>query len=170
VKRIKDLLFLLLVVLITMSFSTERIQRRIILDEFYSEFLSLNLIHAMQSAKVLYHLSKEPSFSEELLKTELVRIEDNIHYGNTQISKMVVHASDENKAKVSKYLKNIDEHLAAVYVDIKTIRKDLKTNKNISPSLSDIYYQLKNAEYQDHKEIKRILKFKFYKEPVIVKQ
>ena len=83
---------------------------------------------------------------------------------------MVIHASKENKARVSKYLKNIDKHLAAVYVDIKAIRKDLKTGKNISPFLSDIYYQLKNAEYQDHKEIKRILKFNIYSEPVIVKQ
>ena len=39
---------------------------------------------------------------------------------------MVIHASKENKARVSKYLKNIDKHLAAVYVDIKAIRKDLK--------------------------------------------
>jgi hypothetical protein len=170
VKRIKNLLFLLVIITITMSFSTERIQQKIILDEFYSEFLSLNLIHAMQSAKVLYHLSKDPSFSKDLLETELDRINDNVNYGNTQISKMVLHASDKNKAKVSKYLKSIDEHLAAVYVDIKSIHKDLKSDKNISPYLSDIYYQLKNAEYQDHKEIKRILKFKIYKEPVIVKQ
>ena len=153
-----------------MSFGTERIQRRVILDEFYSEFLSLNLIHAMQSAKVLYHLSEKPSFSKELLETELNRIDDNVHYGNTQISKMVIHSSDKNKLKVSKYLRSIDRHLAAVYLDIKAIRDDLKTDKNISPYLSDIYYQLKNAEYQDHKEIKRILKFKVYSEPVIVKQ
>ena len=153
-----------------MSFSTERIQKRIVLDEFYSAFLSLNMIHAMQSAKVLYHLSKEPSFSREFLESELNRIEDNVQYSNAQISKMVIHASKENKARVSKYLKNIDKHLAAVYVDIKAIRKDLKTGKNISPFLSDIYYQLKNAEYQDHKEIKRILKFNIYSEPVIVKQ
>ncbi len=169
-KRIKNLLFLFLVVIVTMSFSTEQIQKKIILDEFYSEFLSLNLIHAMQSAKVLYHLSKQPSFSKELLESELDRIDDNIHYGNAQISKMVIHASEENKVKISKYLNSIDKHLAAAYIDIKTIRKDLQTDKNISPFLSDIYYQLKNAEYQDHKEIKQILKFKIYKEPVIVKQ
>ena len=72
--------------------------------------------------------------------------------------------------KVSKYLKRIDEHLASVYLDIKTIRKDLNEEKNISSSLSDIYYQLKKAEYQDHNEIKRILQFKTYNEPVIVKQ
>ena len=169
-KRIKNLLFLSLVIIITMSFSTEQIQRRIILDEFYSEFLSLNLIHAMQSAKVLYHLSKEPSFSKELLESELDRIEENVHYGNAQISRMVGHASDKNKAKVSKYLKSIDEHLAAVFIDIKTTRKDLEKDKNIAPYLSDIYYQLKNAEYNDHKEIKRILKFKVYTEPVVVQQ
>ncbi|MFZ0454786.1 MAG: hypothetical protein WCE54_02220 [Ignavibacteriaceae bacterium] len=169
-KRIKNLLFLLLVIIITMSFSTEQTQRRIILDEFYSEFLSLNLIHAMQSADVLYHLSKEPSFSKELLESELDRIDENVNYGNAQISKMVVHASDENKVKVSRYLKSIDRHLAAVYVDTKTIRKDLKTDKNVTPYLSDIYFQLKDAEYQDHKEIKRILKFKIYTEPVIVQQ
>ena len=152
-----------------MSFST-KIPHQVVLDEFYSEFLSLNLIHAMNSANVLYHLSKENSFSQDVLETELDRVEDNVHYGNTDISRMVEHASSKNKVKVSKYLKSIDEHLASVYLDIKTIRKDLNEEKNISSSLSDIYYQLKKAEYQDHNEIKRILQFKTYNEPVIVKQ
>ncbi len=152
-----------------MSFSS-KIPHQIILNDFYSEFLSLNLIHAMQSAKVLYHLSMESSFSKELLESELDRIENNVRFGNADISKMVEHASNENKIKISKYLKNIDQHLATVYVDIKTIRKDLKQKENISPFLSDIYYQLKKSEYQDHKEIKRILKFKTYNEPAIVKQ
>lgn len=151
-----------------MSFSSQPLQNQVIMDEFYSEFLSFNLIHAMQSAKVLYHLSKKPSFSKELLESELDRIETNVHYGNAQISNMVEHASKQKKAKVSKYLKNIDGHLASVFLDIKSIRKDLERNENIAPSLSDIYYQLKKAEYQDHKEIKRILKFKIYEEPVIV--
>ena len=164
----KKMLFLIFTVIITMSFSSQPLQKQVILDEFYSEFLSLNLIHAMQSANVLYHLSKEPSFSKELLESELDRLEANVHYGNAQISKMVEHASGTNKEKVSKYLDNIDEHLASVFLDIKTVRKDLSINKDIAPSLSDIYYQLKKAEYQDHKEIKRILKFKIYKEPVIV--
>lgn len=151
-----------------MSFSSKT-SHQIILDDFYSEFLSLNLIHAMQSAKILYHLSEEPAFSKELLNSELDRIENNVHYGNAQIGKMVVHVSNDNKIKISKDLKNIDEHLASVFLDIKKIREDLNKNENISPLLSDIYYQLKKAEYQDHKEIKQILKFKIINEPVIVK-
>lgn len=156
-------------IIITMSFSS-KIPHQAILDEFYSEFLSLNLIHAMKSANVLYHLTKENSFSKELLETELNRIENNVHYANTDIDKMVEHASNGNKLRISGYLKNIDEHLATVYLDIKAIRKDLSRRENISNSLSDIYYQLKKTEYQDHKEIKIILKFKTYNEPVIVKQ
>jgi hypothetical protein len=168
VKQIKNIILIFFTIILTMSFSS-KISHQIILDEFYSEFLSLNLIHAMKSANVLYHLSEENSFSKELLETELDRIENNVRFGNADISKMVEHASNENKVKISKYLKNIDEHLAAVYIDIKAIRNDLNRKKNISPSLSDIYYQLKKSEYQDHKEIKRILIFKTYNEPAIVK-
>ena len=164
----KTIIILIFAALVSMNFSTLPLKRHVILDEFFSEFLSLNLIHAMQSANILYHLSKEPAFSKDVLETELDRIDDNVHYANDQISRMVEHASDTNKVKVSKYLKNIDEHLASVFLDIKTIRKDLVKKEDIAPFLSDIYYQLKKAEYQDHKEIKRILKFKIYNEPVIV--
>jgi hypothetical protein len=135
------------------------------MDEFFFEFLSQNLIHAMQSAKILYHLSKVPVFSKEILGTELDRLENNVNYGNAQINKMVGHDSKAKKVNISKYIKNVDEHLALVFVDIKTIRKDLKRKKNISPLLSDIYYQFKNAKYNDHNEIKKILKYQIYKEP-----
>lgn len=140
------------------------------MDEFFFEFPSQNLMHAMQSAKVLYHLSKEPVFSKEILGTELDRLENNVNYENPQISKMVEHDSKAEKINISKYLKNIDKHLALVFVDIKTIRQDLKRKKNISPSLSDIYYQFKNAENNDHNEIKKILKYQIYKEPAIINQ
>ncbi|MCW8809628.1 MAG: hypothetical protein OQK64_01595, partial [Ignavibacteriaceae bacterium] len=58
--------------------------------------------------------------------------------------------------------------LSAVFIDIETIRTNLKKKEDISSYISDIYYQIKKAENEDHREIKRILNLKEFDEPVLV--
>ena len=129
-----------------------------VLAEYYSKLLSYNLTHIMDLTRSLYHLYKEPSFKKEYLEHELNRLDDEIKYTNTDIAIMIEHISKEDLERIQEYLDNIDKHLAQVYVDIKTLRDELNSNEqvNIPKVVSDIYYQIKNAENKDHLEIKKL--------------
>ena len=136
--------------------------------KYYSALLTLNLNHAKESSRIIYHLSKEPAFNKDLLENVLNKIEENIGYANTNIANITLNTDDSKKAGIENSLKSIDEHLAQVAIDIKSIRDNLRSDKNISRSLSDIYYQIHKAENVDHKEIRRILKLKADEEPLLI--
>jgi len=137
--------------------------------KYYSAYLTVNLNHAMGSSKILYHLSKEPTFDKDFLETELSRIQQDIDNANNNIANIIVNTVSDQKKSIDKYLDKIDEHLAQVSLDLDKIGKKLKEQKEFSPLISDIYYQVNKAENEDHKEISRILKLKVFDEPLLVK-
>jgi len=47
------------------------------LIKYYSAFLSLNLTHALDEARIIYHLSKEPSFRKDLMENEINKIKQS---------------------------------------------------------------------------------------------
>ena len=138
------------------------------LIKYYSTLLTLNLNHSSEAAKVIYYLSEEPSFNEDFLTDQLDKIQQNVEYANNNIASITINTIADQKKSIDKYLKNIDEHLSAALVDIESIRTHLKKKEEISSYISDIYYQIKKAENEDHREIKRILKLKDFDEPVLV--
>jgi len=138
------------------------------LIKYYSALLTLNLNHASEAAKVIYYLSEEPSFNEDFLTDQLDKIQTNVEYANNNIASITINTLNDQEKSVDKYLKNIDEHLSASLVDIESIRTHLKKKEEISSYISDIYYQIKKAENEDHREIKRILNLKDFDEPVLV--
>lgn len=137
--------------------------------KYYSAYLTLNLNRAKERAKIVYHFKDEPSFDKNQLEKDLGIIKEDIDDANANIANIVTNMLDENKKSVDKYLKNIDEHFAQVYIDLKLIPQKFDKQEDIAPLLSDIYYQINKAENEDHKEIKRILKLKALDEPVLVK-
>ena len=163
--KIYSVLFFLFFVL---GFSNQADPPDNTLLKYYSALLTLNLNHAMESCRVIYHLSKEPAFNKDLLEDVLNKIEQNIGYANTNIANITLNVDEGKKAGLQKSLKSIDEHLAQVAIDIKTIRNDLRNDKNVTHSLSDIYYQIQKTENEDHSEIRRILKLKVDEEPLLV--
>ena len=138
------------------------------LIKYYSTLLTLNLNHSSEAAKVIYYLSEEPSFNEDFLTDQLDKIQQNIEYANNNIASITINTLADQKKSIDKYLKNIDEHLSAALVDIESIRSHLRKKEEISSYISDIYYQIKKAENEDHREIKRILNLKDFDEPVLV--
>ena len=139
------------------------------LIKYYSALIGINLNHCQESSKIIYHLSKEPSFEKSILENELKNIEEFIGFTNTNISNLIINTTDDQHKQIDTELKNIDKHLAQAFVDIKSIRNDLNKQKDLAPSIADLYQQLNKAENEDHQEIKRILKLKDFDEPVLVK-
>ena len=136
--------------------------------KYYSALLTLNLNHAMESSRIIYHLSKESAFNKDLLEDVLNKIEQNVGYANTNIANITLNVDEVKKTAINNSLKNIDEHLAQVEVDIKAIHNNLKNDKSVTKNLSDIYFQIQKAENEDHHEIRRILKLKDDEEPLLV--
>ncbi len=136
--------------------------------KYYSALLTLNLNHTLDVSRIGYHLSKESEFNKELLEDILNKIEQNVDYSNSNIANISINV-DEGKVKgIQKSIKNIDEHLAQALLDVKTIRNDLKNKGNVTPLLSDIYYQIRKAESEDHQEIRKILELKSGEKPLLV--
>jgi hypothetical protein len=138
------------------------------LIKYYSALLTLNLNHSMESSKVIYYFSKEPSFDKNFLEGQLDGIQEHIGYANSDIANVVLNTLDDQKKQIDKYLKNIDEHLSQSLLDIKSIRTKLDKKEDVSPIISDMYYQISKAEREDHKEIISILKLKTFEEPLLV--
>jgi len=138
------------------------------LIRYYSALLTITLNQTLESSKVIYHFSKEPSFDKNFLEDQLDKIQKYIGYANNNIANIVINTMDEQKKNIDKYLINIDEHLSQASLDIQEIRNKLREEEDISPIISDIYYQISKAENEDHKEIKRILNLKEFDEPVLV--
>jgi Zn-dependent oligopeptidase len=138
------------------------------LVKYYSAYLTMNINRAMERAKILYHFSKEPAFDTRSLEKETGKIKQDIDDANDNIANIVLNTFDKDKKNINKYLDNIDKHFAQVNVDLKLIPQKIDKHEEIAPILSDIYYQLKKAEYTDHKEIKRILKLKSLDEPIYI--
>ncbi|MCW8812167.1 MAG: hypothetical protein OQK63_07385 [Ignavibacteriaceae bacterium] len=138
------------------------------LIKYYSTLLTLNLNHSSEAAKVIYSLSKEPVINKDFLEDQLDKIQQNVEYANNNIASITINTLTDQKKSIDQYLKNIDDHLSAVFIDIETIRTNLKKKEDISSYISDIYYQIKKAENEDHREIKRILNLKEFDEPVLV--
>lgn len=135
---------------------------------YYSAYLTVNLNHAKESSKILYHLSQEPAFDKDFLESEISNIQKDIDNANNNIANIIVNTAGDRKMKIDKYLDNIDEHIAQVSLDLDKINKKLKAQKDFSPLISDIYHQVNKAENEDHIEISRILKLKEFDEPVLV--
>ena len=138
------------------------------LIKYYSALLTLNLNHSSEAAKVIYYLSEEPSFNEAFLTDQLDKIQQNVEYANNNIASITINTLTDQKKMIDQYLKNIDDHLSAVLIDIETIRTHLKKKEEISSYISDIYYQIMKAENEDHGEIRKILNLKEFEEPVLV--
>jgi hypothetical protein len=138
------------------------------LIKYYSALLTINLNHSLGSSKVIYYLSKEPSFDKNFLEDQLDKIQQHIKFANNNIANIIFNTMDEQKKQIDVYLKNIDEHLSQALLNIQIIRKKLENKEDISPIISKIYYQLNKAENEDHQEIKRILKLKTLDEPLLV--
>ena len=136
--------------------------------KYYSALISIDLNHSIEASKVVYHLSKETKFDKEFLMSELNKVEQNIDNANINIANLLINTFDDQKKKVDNNIKNIDKHLAQASVDIKEIWTKLNKKEDISPLLSDIYYQVSKAENEDHKEINRILSLKAFPEPILV--
>jgi hypothetical protein len=138
------------------------------LIKYYSALLTINLNHSLGSSKVIYYLSKEPSFDKNFLEDQLDKIQQHIKFANNNIANIIFNTMDEQKKQIDVYLKNIDEHLSQALLNIQIIRKKLENKEDISPIISKIYYQLNKAENVDLQEIKRILKLKTLDEPLLV--
>ena len=136
--------------------------------KYYSALISIDLNHSIEASKVVYHLSKETKFDKEFLMSELNKVEQNIDNANINIANLLINTFDDQKKKVDNNIKNIDKHLAQASVDINEIWTKLNEKEDISPLLSDIYYQVSKAENEDHKEINRILSLKAFPEPILV--
>ncbi|MEJ2193789.1 MAG: hypothetical protein P8X73_02885 [Ignavibacteriaceae bacterium] len=128
------------------------------LAQYYSELLSYNLNHIIELVESLDKLSNESSIDKENLESRLNSLTTEINFANGNISNMIKYIPEKNLERIQKYLDNIDTHLAQVYVDIKTLRKKLNTNEqvNIPRLASDITNHIKQAENEDHLEIKKI--------------
>jgi len=138
------------------------------LIKYYSAFLSLNLNHALDEARIIYHLSKEPSFRKDLMENEINKINQRIKDANADIANIIINTADSKKNEIDKSLKSIDEHLAQVKLDINAIHLKLKNDESISKLISDIYAQIDKAENKDHLELKRILNLKSSEDPLLV--
>ncbi|HCY74825.1 MAG TPA: hypothetical protein DHV28_02805 [Ignavibacteriales bacterium] len=136
--------------------------------KYYSALLTLNLNHAMDASRIIYHLSMEPSFEKNFLEDELNKIQQNVEYANTNIANIIVNTLDNKKPDIDKALKNIDKHLAQVLVDVKEIRSKLMDSRSVTSDLADIYFQIYSSENDDHQEMKRILNLKTDEGPLLV--
>ena len=135
---------------------------------YYSAFLTINLNHSLESSKVLYHLSQEPSFDKDFLEGELNRIQKDINNANDNIANMIINTMDDKKKVIDKLLNDVDEQLAQVSLDLKSINNKLNGQEDISSLISDIYEHVNKAENEDHKEIIRIMNLKKFDEPVML--
>jgi len=138
------------------------------LIKYYSALLTLNLNHVKNEARIIYHLSEEASFNKEILRNEVNKIQQNVEDANADIANIVTNMVDSKKKEIDQSLKSIDEHLAQVVVDLNNINHKLNNDESISPLLSDIYFQVDNAENTDHQEIRRILDLKSSEDPLLV--
>lgn len=137
--------------------------------KYHSAYLSINLNHALEASKIIYNLTKEPTFDKKHLEKDLNRIKQDIDDANINVANILINTLAEKKKLIDKYLKNIDEHLAQASLDLKAISEKLQKQQDFAPLISDIYHQINKAENEDHKEIKRILKLKSFNEPVLIK-
>ena len=166
-KKLKILVFAVFLSLIT-GFANPYIPPDNTLIKYYSALLTLNLNHSMESSKVIYYFSKEPSFDKNFLEGQLDRIQEHIGYANSDIANIVLNTLGDQKKQIDQNLKNIDEHLSQALLDIQNIRTKLDNKEDVAPIISNLYYQISKAENVDHKEIKRILQLKDFDEPLLV--
>ena len=150
---------LIVIVFILTSVSNSNTNNKIDdLAQYYSELLSYNLNHTIELVESLDKLSRESGIDKENLEARLNSLDSEINFANGNISNMIKYIPEENLERIQKYLDNIDKHLAQVYVDINFLRKKLNTNEqvNIPKFASDITNHIKQAENEDHLEIKKI--------------
>lgn len=138
------------------------------LIKYYSASLSLNLNYAMEASKIIYQLSKEDNFNKNLLETISNKIKQNLDDANTDIANIILNTMGNKKNAIDKYLKNIDTHLAQASVDLKSIGNKLNNKEDVALVISDMYYQIKKAENEDHQQITKILKIKKLEAPSLV--
>lgn len=138
------------------------------LIKYYSASLSLNLNYAMEASKIIYQLSKEDNFNKNLLETISNKIKQNLDDANTDIANIILNTMGNKKDAIDKYLKNIDTHLAQASVDLKSIGNKLNNKEDVALVISDMYYQIKKAENEDHQQITKILKIKKLEAPSLV--
>lgn len=138
------------------------------LIKFYSAFLTSNLNHIIENSKIIYNLSKEPTINENFLISELEKIDKYVSYANDDAANILINTMGDKKKTIDQYIKNIDEHLAQISLDIKSTENKLNKQEEFSSLILDIYMQALRAENTDHNEIIKVLDLKKLEEPVLI--
>lgn len=135
---------------------------------YYSAFLSVNLNHALGGSRIIYHLSKRSTIDKKFLESEIGKIKQDIELSNNDIANIIINTMDDKKKEIDKFLKNIDEHLSQISIDLNLITSKMNKQENFSSLVSDVFYQINKAETEDNSEIARILELKKVEDPLLV--
>ena len=126
----------------------------------YHYSLSVYLQNGMKVSQMLYNNIKGDDYN----KTKAMRDEQDLmarlEYARRDVDSMEVSATPDEMKAIRPYVDSLNMHLANVSQDLKQIDRELANptpdKSKMMEYAADLYWQFKDAEMNDHKEIKQI--------------
>lgn len=126
----------------------------------YNYSLSVYLQNGMKVSQMLYSNVKDGKYSKVKATLDEQDLMTRLEYAKRDVDSMDVSATPDEMKAMKPYLDSLNMHLSNISEDLKQIDAELANanpDKNkMMEYAADLYWQFKDAEMNDHKEIKAI--------------
>lgn len=136
----------------------------------FEQALSVNLTDAQFTTKALYHLFNGNQWDKELAEEYVQGINTEVEHSQSELTQIKSSVTDAEKPKVEPYLNSLERHLTAIGTELKTLNTDMAMATpnftEMASTAANMYFDFKDAETVDHKEVKSICSVEILTEPM----
>lgn len=135
----------------------------------YHYSLSVYLQNGMKISQMLYNNVKDGDYNHMKAQRDAQDLMARLEYARRDADSMDVSATPEELKAMKPYVDSLHTHLANISQDLKQMDKELSNptpdRQKMAEYAADLYWQFKDAEMNDHKEIKEIRHINDMEEP-----
>jgi len=136
----------------------------------YEQALTVNLTDGQMTTKALYHLFNNGQWNKELAEEYVQSINAEVEHSQSELAQIRTNLTATEKPKAEQYLSSLERHLTAITNELKTLNTGMTMATpnfaELGASAANMYYDFKDAEMVDHKEVRSICSVGTLTEPM----
>jgi hypothetical protein len=173
----KNLTYILMIAFLGLSFSTTLFSQETkteIVGELYHHSLTANLNSGAYIAKILYRVTKQAKMNKQFFSDQLKLMGNSLESAKKNLEIIQSSLSTTEKEQVKKNMESLQKRVDTAIQNYDVLSSEFALGKPnmamMKEYISNIYYNLKEAELVDHIAMKNILNIEELKEPLRVEQ
>jgi hypothetical protein len=173
----KKLTYILMLAFLGLSFATTLFSQEPkteIVGELYHHSLTANLNSGAYIAKILYRVTKQTKMNKQFFSDQLKLMGNSLESAKKDLGIIQSSLSTAEKEQVKKNMESLQKRVDTAIQNYDVLSSEFALGKPnmamMKEYISNIFYNLKEAELVDHIAMKNTLNIEELKEPLKVEQ